>query len=58
MLLVIIRLVVISAMEDAVNNLSKDIVDLATPNQHLSMLIFNNITSIKRVNSFEHVAVC
>ncbi len=52
------RLVVIRAMEDAVDNLSKYIVDLAAPNQHLFMSIFNNMTSVKRVNSFEHVAVC
>ena len=52
------RLKVISAIEGTVNNLGKNTIGLAAPNLHFSMLIFNNMTSIKRVNSFEHIAVC
>ena len=58
MLIVIMRLKVISAIEDIVNNLRKNTIKLATPNLHFSMLIFNNMTSIKRVNSFEYIAIC
>ena len=58
MLIVIMRLKVISAIEGTVNNLGKNTIGLAAPNLHFSMLIFNNMTSIKRVNSFEHIAVC
>ena len=50
-------LVVISTIEDAVNNLLVFAVGLATSDQHLSMLVFNNMTSIKRVNSFKHIAI-
>ena len=52
------RLKVISAIKGTVNNLKKNIIKLITPNLYFSMLIFNNITSIKRVNSFEHIAIC
>jgi len=58
MLIVIMRLKVISAIEGTVNNFRKNTIRLAAPNLHFSMLIFNNMTSIKRVNSFEHIAVC
>ena len=58
MLIVIMRLKVISAIKGTVNNLKKNIIKLITPNLYFSMLIFNNITSIKRVNSFEHIAIC
>jgi hypothetical protein len=57
MLIVIMRLKVISAIKGTVNNLRKNTIKLAAPNLHFSILIFNNMTSIKRVNSFKHIAV-
>jgi hypothetical protein len=58
MLIVIMHLKVISAIEGTVNNLKKNIIKLAAPNLHFSILIFNNMTSIKRVNSFKYIAIC
>jgi hypothetical protein len=52
------RLEVISAIEGIVNNLRKNTIGLAAPNLYFSMLIFNNMTSIKRVNSFKYIAIC
>ena len=56
MFLIIIRPIIISTIEDIVNLLLIDIIWLGALNFHLIVLILKNITSIKRIDSFEHKA--
>jgi hypothetical protein len=56
MFLVIIRPIIISAIEDTVDLLLIDIIWLGTPNFHLVVLILKNMTTIKRIDSFKHKA--
>ena len=56
MFLVIMRPIIISAMEDTVDLLLVDTIWLGVPNFHLMVLILKNMTTIKRIDSFKHKA--
>ena len=52
----IMRPIIISAMEDTVDLLLIDTIWLGAPNFHLVVLILKNMTTIKRIDSFKHKA--
>jgi hypothetical protein len=56
MFFVIMRLIIISAIEDTIDLFLVDAIWLGAPNLHLVVLILENMTTIKRMDSFEHKA--
>ena len=56
MFLVIMRPIIISAIEDIVDLLLIGIIWLSAPNLYLIVLILKNMTTIKRMDSFEYKA--
>jgi hypothetical protein len=53
---VIMRLIVIRAIDNTIDLLLVGTIGLGATNLHLIVLIFKNIARIKRMNSFEHKA--
>ena len=56
MFLVIMRLIVIRAMDNTIDLLLVGTIGLGVTNLYLMVLILKNIARIKRMNSFEHKA--
>jgi hypothetical protein len=56
MFLVIIRLIVICAIDNTIDLLLVGTMGLGVTNLYLIVLIFKNIARIKRINSFKHKA--